>query len=100
MRHISAREGLHREAGRREGPGGSNKGRAGSMGVSEGAGPVARGSATSAGTAEFDGPSVASIETATGASREPELTRVKNLDCCGSRSIRCGAKWLSPALPR
>ncbi len=55
--------------------GGTNKGTAGSMGVSSGGGPAARaGSATAAGTAEVDGPSVACIEAAAGVSREPELT--------------------------
>ncbi|DBA88496.1 TPA: hypothetical protein ACH3X2_14255 [Trebouxia sp. C0005] len=53
---------------------GTNKGTAGSMGVSAGIGPEARaGSATVAGTAEVDGPSVACIETATGVGREPGL---------------------------
>ncbi|DBA69658.1 TPA: hypothetical protein ACH3X2_012596 [Trebouxia sp. C0005] len=53
----------------------TNKGTAGSMGVSPGVGPEARaGSATVAGTAEVDGPFVACIETGTGAGREPGLT--------------------------
>ena len=55
--------------------GGTNKGIAGSMGVSTGVGPAARvGSATAAGTVEVDGPSVASIEAAGGGGSEPELT--------------------------
>ncbi len=55
--------------------GGTDKGTAGSMGVSASEGPAARvGSATAAGTAEVDGPSVASIEAAAVGSSESELT--------------------------
>ncbi len=55
--------------------GGTDKGTAGSMGVSAGVGPAAKvGSATAADTAEVDGPSVASIEAAARVSSELELT--------------------------
>ena len=55
--------------------GGTNKGTAGSMGVSSGGGSAARaGSAASVGTAEVDGPSVACIGAVAGFSREAELT--------------------------
>ncbi len=53
----------------------TDKGTAGSMGVSTGVGSAARvGSATAAGTGEVDGPSVASIEAAAEGSSEPDLT--------------------------
>ena len=53
-----------------QGSQGTDKGTAGSMGVSAGVGPAARmGSATAAGTAEVDGPSEASIDAAAGGSR-------------------------------
>jgi len=55
--------------------GGTNKGTAGSMGVSSGGGSAARArSAASVGTAEVDGPSVACMGAVAGVSREPELT--------------------------
>ena len=53
----------------------TDRGAAGSMGVSAGVGPAARvGSATAARTSEVDGPFIASIEAAAGGSSEPELT--------------------------
>ncbi len=62
----------------------TNKGTAGSMGVSAGEGLAARaGSASAAGTAEVDEPSVAWIEAAIGASR-----------ACADLSSRLGQLWV------